>query len=148
MNNTNTEIKPDIRIVKLDETGFWMDEWLVSHAGKIFGVYMYDASKQTHCCEVTPSYELHFIESQPLAYQEDEAIREKMDEHLRDGDIETDPIRYTHVRDIERIAEVVEGKFPEHSHRFKLSHLEGYEWGDEDTTAIDEAMEWVRGNSV
>ena len=149
MSNTNTEIKPDIRILKINESSHWTDDKLKAACGVIFGVYMYDASKHVHCCEITPSYEMHFIESQSVRLPDDEEERERIYESLQEGDLHTEPVSYMHCRDIDRIEEIPENRSTyELSHRFKLSHLEGEEWGDEDTSAIDEAMEWVRSNSV
>jgi hypothetical protein len=44
-----------LRLVQFDETGEWSDE-IVAKAGKIKGVYMYDANQHTYCCELMPSY--------------------------------------------------------------------------------------------
>ncbi len=160
---TETQIKPDIRILKLDETGYYSDEKLIADCGGgIFGVYMYDANRHVHCWEITPSYELYFIESQPFGLpMDDEEEIERIEEELRECDANTPPVSYYHVHNIDRIKEVEEGKSSNSSHRFKLSHLEGHDWGGnefadgEETTAeqrhdsaIEDAMEWVRSNSV
>jgi len=132
MNDTQTELEPDIRIVKIDESGFWSDPELIEEAEKIFGVYLYDANRHVNCCELTPSYELHFIESQPLQTVLDDGQREKMHERIQEGDSETDAIRCIHVKSIDAMQEVDEVRGSRLSHRFKLSHLEGSNWGSTD----------------
>ena len=146
--NTTTEIKPDIRILKLDESHNWDPEIVSRAGGKIFGVYLYDATVAVHCCEITPSYELNFIESQPHQLPDDEDEREKLYDDIQEGDLHTEPVLYYHKPAIDRIEEVEEGRTTETSHRFKLSHLEGHEWGETSNEAIEEALDWVRCNSV
>lgn len=48
------------KVVVLDETRYVRDEFK-EKAGKLFGVYAYDASSVTHCCELTPSRDLRFL---------------------------------------------------------------------------------------
>jgi len=70
----------DIRVVAIDETRHW-DRAIQSVCGKIQTIYMYDSSVQTHCCELTPSYELT-----PLYYvienEVSDSARETVDENL------------------------------------------------------------------
>lgn len=60
----NDNVKPDWYCVAIDETQFWnMDPEDLPFVEKIYGVYVYDASTYTYCCEFTPSYWLEFIEN-------------------------------------------------------------------------------------
>ncbi|MHB9130368.1 MAG: hypothetical protein ACYDBB_04655 [Armatimonadota bacterium] len=51
-------MRPDLRLAYLDETEHWAEE-IVRSAGRIAGIYVYDARLRVHCCEITASYELH-----------------------------------------------------------------------------------------
>jgi len=56
-------IKPNFRVVKIDETKYYTDPELVKAAGKIYAVFIYDSNRQVFLCELTPSYEFHYVES-------------------------------------------------------------------------------------
>jgi hypothetical protein len=59
------KILPHFKIVVLDETEYWREE-IVAKAGKIYGAYLFDANRHVNCCELTPSYELYPLYSNPL----------------------------------------------------------------------------------
>lgn len=60
----NDNVKPNWYCVAIDETKFWnLDPEDVPFIKQIYGVYTYDASTYTYCCELTPSYWLNFIEN-------------------------------------------------------------------------------------
>lgn len=71
----------DIHLVVIDESRYYRDD-VLKLAGKVFQVYAYDANRVTHCCEITPSYELHPVATQALNCPESEADRETIDEML------------------------------------------------------------------
>ncbi|MGF6603989.1 hypothetical protein P3T23_008744 [Paraburkholderia sp. GAS448] len=87
----------DIQLVVIDETRYYSDDVLYL-AGKVFQVYAYDANRVTHCCEVTPSYQLHPVATQALNCPESEEEREKIDEMLRS---ELQDVIYMHCRTVE-----------------------------------------------
>ncbi len=96
------DVKPDWRWIALDETAYWDgDPEFAAKCGKIFGIYIFDASLRVYCCEMTPSYELYFLRSEPLRVPEDDAEREALDEVIREGDTDTDPVSYIHCRTID-----------------------------------------------
>jgi hypothetical protein len=98
-----------IKILKRDETEYWAEE-VVARAGRIFGVYAYDPSRKVHACELTASYELHFIESQAENCPDDDSERERLDDEIREGDLYTEPVTYIHCHEIDRILVVEDGK--------------------------------------
>lgn len=142
----STKVKPHICVVKIDETECWDDSpgSLREKAGKIFGVYIYDANKHVHCAELTPSYELYFVESQPLNVPEDEYERDAFYEDLVATDA-SESVYYMHVSTVDRMPEVPENG-PLQAGRFILSSQEP--WGETSDEAIEEALEWARCNSV
>jgi len=55
--------KVDFCLVRLDETQYYADDFLKSLGVKrAWGVYLYDRSEATRCCEFTPSYWLRQID--------------------------------------------------------------------------------------
>jgi hypothetical protein len=87
-------------LVKLDETRNWEhgDPAILAMAGRIFGRYVADLSVGVHCCELTRSYELHFVESQWEGTGEElsDADRAAVQDYLVDGDRETAAVIYVH----------------------------------------------------
>ncbi len=96
--------KPKFKVVRLDETQYW-NKAIVEKAGKIFGIYLYDESRTTNCCEVTPSYELHFLNSMTENLSDDEEEREILFDEISEGDIHTERIKYLHSASVDRIPE-------------------------------------------
>ena len=123
-----------IKIVVLDQTQYWAES-ITARAGQVFGVYYFDPEVAVHCCEMTPSHELHFLNSVPRDLPEDENERERLINDISDGDIGTDPITYVHCRDIEKMPAIERG----HLERgvYDMPH----EWEDE-----EEFEEHWRGN--
>jgi len=96
--NTATAMKiivPDWRLVKLDDTHFCDENWRREVKLKACGVfYLYDRNRHVHCCELTPSYELHAVATwnefeceDPTCFDEcnPERVREAVDDVLRDA---------------------------------------------------------------
>lgn len=54
----------DFKIVAFDETRFWSSGFMHHYrTGRMWGLYLFDASRQVNCCELVPSYEMHFIKT-------------------------------------------------------------------------------------
>lgn len=51
-------MRPKLRLAYFDETEYWAED-IVSHAGRVAGLYVYDANLRVFCCEMTPSREMH-----------------------------------------------------------------------------------------
>jgi hypothetical protein len=119
-----------IKILKRDETEYWADD-IVARAGRIFGVYAYDPSRKVHCCELTASYELHFIESQAEKCPDDDHERERLDDEIREGDLYTEPVTYIHCHEIDKLPVVEDGKmyFPNKEQSAIVIDM-GNEWGN------------------
>jgi len=84
-------IKP--RVIVVDETQYW-DARLVEGAGRIFGVYLYDANRRVCCCELTASYELYALEPAIMNYDTcSEADRDEIHEAFGQY---TEPVHYVH----------------------------------------------------
>ena len=93
----NNDIKPDWRYILIDETRHWCDDKFIADCGgKIVGAYVFDANRQVHCCELTPSYELLFIETLPRDVPQNDEGAERILDALHDADLETDQVSYVH----------------------------------------------------
>lgn len=92
------KIETKFRIVVLNQTDIFPEGLVKQAGGAIFGAYLYDALRPTHCCEIMPSFELWPLYLTP--YQDDEvgSVNEKLTELMREIDI-----RYVHCQAIERM---------------------------------------------
>ena len=59
--NVNKEV--DFKIVILDESQYYEEDFLKKCGGKIMKTYLFDANKEVCVAEITPSYELYPITS-------------------------------------------------------------------------------------
>jgi len=123
-----------IKVLVREETSLWCDE-LLKRVGKMFGVYLYDPSTVTHCCELTPSYALEFVGSHPLVIPDDDDGRERLWDEIMEGDSQCEPCSYFHCGDIDRMPTIKRGELK--SGTYELPQ----EWDD-----MEEAREWWQGN--
>jgi len=117
------------KAVKINETQHWNEKFRKDYGIKaLFGVYVFDSESHTHCCELTPSYEMHFVHTQPDWHGElTEEQREDMYEQITEGDnYANEPVTYMHCSSVDR---------------FDTIDLPGFE-------EIDEAVEYCQGNWV
>lgn len=94
-------MKPQWAIIRIDETEFWNKDFLKKLGENIVmkGVYIYDKTERTYCCEITPSYFLTFIGTEisgSINYNNEEDFYERMDEEIRDAERQNDSSHYRH----------------------------------------------------
>jgi len=65
-------------VFKIDESEYWELPEYKEEIKRIIGVYVYDPNFKVHCCEITPSYECHFYQTQ-VEFNEN-VSEEKQDE--------------------------------------------------------------------
>ncbi len=107
-------IKPTV--VLIDETEYW-DSTLAEQAGKIYGVYLFDANKVVHCCELTGSRELEALDVAILNNETcPEPVRDEIEEQWR---LATEPVMYVHVYDVDRLK-----VFPQPTQRCKADEYD------------------------
>lgn len=98
------ELLPELFVVKIDETEYWLDPKVLKGTKRIFGVYVFDRRQQFHICSFTASYELHFLGSQ---WEEVEGLSEEDHDDLwhriNEGDLQSEPVSYWDRNDIERM---------------------------------------------
>jgi len=131
-----TEINPDWGIIKLSEYPYWGKEVQAQTVGA-YGVFAFDRTSRTYCCEATPSYCLFRIgtELHPV-----EGLSEEQNEWLNDCEIESDStseaVCYMHTWDVDEMIE----KDPTFFHPVSMKDL------DEDVDPVDDIREgWCTG---
>jgi len=85
------------KIVALEETHLW-NKVVIESTGRIWGLYLFAANHQVHCCEITPSYELNLIESIT-----ERAIDDDTFDDVRNADAFSEQMAYWHCSAIDRI---------------------------------------------
>ncbi len=99
-----SDIAPRGMVYIADETTNWLDKDLIRRCGgRILGVYMFDERRQVHCCELAPSFELHFLESILSVSSENWREREELEEQLRAADRESPPVQYIHTHQLQSL---------------------------------------------
>lgn len=135
------ELLPDLHVVKIDETEYWIAPEVLKLTQRLFGVYVFDRRQQIHICSFTASYELHFLGSQ-LEVVEGLSDEDHDDlwERITNGDLQSEPVSYWDRNDIDRMLTTTcrEGFLPTGcSGGFALTGIVSVTSGD----AIEEARE-------
>ncbi len=133
-----------LKIVNLNDGDGWREDILKRAKGRILGKYAFCPDEVTHCCEITPSYELHFIEYFPENPEAD-GDEENMEE-IEEGanlTMSESPIIYVHCHTIDALPEIdyLDRKVGVYSLTGK--HWVSYEW-----ESWEEFEEYICGNSV
>lgn len=130
-----------VKVLQLDETGYWAPS-IAERAGKIIGVYLYHDDLHVHCCELTPSYELHFVGSFYTASNLEEDEWEKLDEEIREGNVDQELVTYMHCSRVDAMPQIKD---------FGCDSIGTctYHGADEEDRdrIIEDAQEWLRANS-
>lgn len=116
---TDTKSKPasmtDFKIVSIDQTKYWSDD-IKKQVGKIYTVYLYDASVVTNCCELTPSFELHplYYSTEFSTHKYSEQVENEIDEEF----VNEEPI-YIHCSDVDKLEHADMSKLVNVNKKFK-----------------------------
>jgi hypothetical protein len=108
-----TTVKPDWYLVKIDERRHWRED-IQAQTKEMYGVYAFDRNRHVHCCELTPSYELHFIANDYVEIEEvadDESKRDALNDLVLSA-FNDDPVSYVWASRIEQMMK-------DHPERFK-----------------------------
>jgi hypothetical protein len=130
-------------IVEFDETEYWQQFFLDKYGiEKVMTQYVFDAGWQVHCCEITPSYELWFVQHAPVFRDgmSDLEIEEAEDEMRRNNNQEQ--VEYRHCRGLDRM--IAESS----RHIVRLGEFESDEGGEQDAhnEQAEDAVEYCQGN--
>jgi hypothetical protein len=144
--------RPDVWIVKIDERDVWPDEYQAK-TKRIYGVYALDKNRHVNCCEMTPSYEMYFIENQVeyidvLDEEEEEALRDEIQEASLQQEGE---VTYSHVHEIDPILNqpCKTGFLPDNPNGGAYrAHLDGEPIKPTWEEAFEEVIEYAHQNGV
>ncbi len=84
-------IEPRFRVARIEETQHYTDPKLTNAAGKIYAIFLYDQSRQTFCCELTPSYELHYIDTVT-----EERVEDEIYDQIQEANYHRELVEYQH----------------------------------------------------
>lgn len=153
MPNTESEIVPSVLAVRLDETSNWDADFLKKYRiEKVFGVYVYNRNRRVHCCEMTASYELNFVESQfefEAGFYPEDQLSEEIDDLRIEAEAGTELVSYYHCHSIDKI--------PVRRKRYGKARVEQFhiltakdcrEQEMDNDAAVESAYEYCRGNSI
>jgi len=104
VNAVNERPEQVIVAVRIEDTRYWCDN-IRSKVKHIYGVYLYDQSVVTCCCEVTPSYCMIPIDLVAGEYPDDDDARDRLYSDLREAMWENDTDSYMHCRSVDRLPE-------------------------------------------
>ena len=100
------ELLPELFVVNIDETAYWLDPVVLQRTKRIFGVYVFDRRQHFHICSISASHELYFLGSQ---WDEIEGLsddeHDDLSERIMQGDCQSDPVTYWDNSDIDRMLE-------------------------------------------
>ena len=87
------------QVVVLDESIHWVDSIRQKAGGTIYASYLYDSNSHVYCCELTPSYELLHLFSNPLEDDEEGTVADS----IRDACAGSPQDGYFHCRAINQL---------------------------------------------
>ena len=90
-------VLPQFRLRIVDVTKHCSDEFKAL-AGKVKQVFIFDANRHVHCCEITPSYEMEPLYLTAKNYHDDEKLNDKLGEMLMENNAED--AEYHHVHNV------------------------------------------------
>lgn len=145
------KIVPSILAVRMDETEYWVDAFLKKYQIKrVWAVYVYNQNHHTHCCEITPSYELHFVEYQ-FEYEDGvehpDALIDEIDGERYKAQADAEPVSYYHTHVIDRIPYRRRARWDRERFHI-LTQADCRKDGFDHDEAIESALEYCRCNQV
>jgi hypothetical protein len=149
----------EFRLIALPDN---MDNWdplIALEAQQIWTVYFFDPNEKTHCCEITPSYWLEFLDSfferdyydaNGDLSRENERERDGLEESIRTGQIQCDPSCYVHCHEIDHLFEE-KNKYRDHFIAKWRGEIPAFGWsdtfaGDDDKERRENAREYWQGS--
>lgn len=96
-----------------DNMEHWTEKPEIILSGQIWSVFIIDLTVVTHLCELKPSYWLEYLD---FFYKndlsEDEALRERVEDHIRLGQSQYEPSTYWHCDNIDtKMREGIKDRF-------------------------------------
>lgn len=102
------ELLPELWVVKIDEREHWLDPEVLAACPRLYGVYVFDRKQHFHLCSFEPCYELHYLSSDYTLVdevQDDDYRLSEIDDKIREGDCQSEPVTYWAAHDVDRMLE-------------------------------------------
>lgn len=99
-------ILPNLVMMRMDETSHYETPFLKKHGiARVWGNYLYDTTRIAYACELTPSYCCHTLPdtAEYLPGATEDMITDAEAEFANPDNIDTDPIRYYHCKEIDAL---------------------------------------------
>ncbi len=104
-----------VALLKVNESQYWSED-IRCRVKCIWGVYVLDPHWRVYCCELTPSYELHRLNSQvEFLDGTPQEIIEEVEEEILEAERFDAPVIYVHCHTIDRAERFSQGWFPKGS---------------------------------
>ena len=132
-------MKTQWTVIAIDETRYWSED-IVAKAGRLYGIYLYDANRHVYCCEITPSYELELIETVWTHNTQNERLQ--MD--VLEGDAQNEKVCYYHCSGVNHWDDKWKQTLTNHDVEYEEVDDTGKVWDQ----LRDDMMEYLRGNQV
>jgi len=97
-------------IIIIDETDMWA-EHIQKRAGRLFGIYLANLNEQTYCCELTPSYECHWVKAD-YTVSPDEKETEALKDDVLMASGTNEPVSYFYKQLVDSFPNKTLGEFP------------------------------------
>jgi len=133
-NEDKPAIKKDYHWVKIDQTKNWNAKFLdeIGPDARIISTFVFDHNSATHCCEITPSYELHLAGTEFQTSRElSDAEREEIEDKISAAEADCEDVEYHHCSSIDD--------------KKRSKPVRQFENCDDDVT-IDDVIEYYKGN--
>lgn len=129
---------PDWRSVRLNESSHWDPKFIKENdVDKMYGVYLVNFNSVTHCCSLTPSFELNFVGSVYTGGPEDDEGREQLFEAILAADQQSELVKYIYCKDLNKALTEVD------QHKIELDKSD---WEDDEDRGFEHVRDYYCGN--
>lgn len=134
-------------LLRVDDRGAWCES-VRARATRVWTVYAYRPGSVTHCCELTPSYELVHLGEVAEPHEDlGEADREALHEDVLIGGAQSEAIQYMHCSVVDAIPLV---QLADRGAVVEARRVDAGEFGEEndEDKGEDAVREWWNGNPI
>lgn len=129
-------------LLRIDDTAAWCDS-VRARAARVWTVYAYRPGERTHCCELAPSYALHYLGDVAEPREDlDEADREALYEDVLVGGAQSEAIQYMHCSAVDAIPLV------QLADRGAVAEARRVDMGEFDEDDGEAVRDWWNGNPI
>lgn len=147
-----TTIRPRFCYIGLDETAHWrIPSKLLPYVARIYGIYVFNRSEHTHCCELTPSHWLECVDFEWAASDAFNALPERecddIAEAVRGMLLDAPTAESSHYRHVAHVDRLIESGSHRGFHEAgDLSHILDDDDLNDPSTVLNVLMEYWHAN--